>query len=120
MKEEIKNDLVRLPEEILKKGADLLRIRAERDEIELIVKNREQAVLAKIEAEYEETKDKNLSNIGKRQAEANKRLLEDEQANIDSERLKKIDKDIKETSLQLEFLNNKFKSARALALLMGE
>jgi hypothetical protein len=119
MKEEIKNDLVRMPEEIRSKGAELLLKRAERDELSLVLKQQEASVIVQVEKEYEETKNKELSNATKRQAEAEARLSKDNDFTAKKEQLKQTEKDIQELSLNLEFINNKFKSARALALLIG-
>ena len=119
VKDQVTNDLLNLPQIILDKGNELLRLRTERDELTLIVKSQENSMLSEIDKEYDEKKDKDLSTISKRQAKAETRLKASDEYILRKKKLEKLDKDIKIVSINLEFINNKFKSARALALLLG-
>lgn len=117
--DEIKTELGRLPDLILNSGQNLLLKRKERDEIDLILKQHKSVMLKQVEEEYEDTKEKGLSTIAKRQAEAERRLDDSNDCNILKDKLLLLDQEIKELSLKLEFLNNRLKSSRALAMLLG-
>lgn len=75
---EIRDALIKLPEIIMVVGQELLLKRNKRDELDLVIKTTQNNGIIKIEKEYDETKDKSLSNAVKRQSEVDKRLLKND------------------------------------------
>ena len=119
-KEEIKADLVKLPEVILQAQNNLLLKRKEKDELDLNINLLLFKKSIELEKEYEETKNKELSNIQKRDLKAKEALEKDSNYIEYVAKSDKLDNEIKEDSIRLEFYKNKFKSARSLALLIGD
>lgn len=112
-------DLNSLPEDIRVMGAGLHQKRKKLAEIELLMAQ----IGGKISIEVSNEKDENgknrYSNAEKREAEVEDRLSKHNDYQGYRITIENLKEEIAQDSLNLEFFNNRFKAARALALLAG-
>lgn len=119
-KDEIINDLQRLPEEILAKTQELYLKRRENDELSLLMKQIESSTMLEVDSALDDNGKKKFSNAEKRQAESESRLKSHSNYQNYAGNSDALKKQIDELSMKLEFVSNKFKAARAMALIIGD
>ena len=118
MKEEIITQLGKLPELINSKGKELLEKRQIYDELKLSLKTIEVITLSGIESDKDENDKPKFSNESKRKIELDNRLKINAEYQEKTVLVDNLKISINNLDLELEFCNNRFKSARAIAGLL--
>ena len=114
LKSTVINELNTLPGLILVKGGDIYTKRQQIEEWKLALKVKESTILNIVESEGL------LSNKEKREAESNRRLKEDTEYQNQKILTDNLKIEIDNLALNLEYINNKFRAAKALSRLLGE
>ena len=119
LKSKLIHDLQALPEAINSKTKIIYEDRKHYNELELAMRLAEQRTMAEVTAETTPEGKKKHSNAELRQIECDNRLAGNNDYNATKRTAEKLKEEIDLNSIELEFLNNNFKAARAMALLVG-
>ena len=114
--EDVMYNLRVLPKDILVKEHDLLELVREMEELNLLLKNEEIRVYSEVENEVERDGKKVYSNKEKRDIETKFRLERLDSYKKQSDGLKDLDKKLKVSRIELEFMKRCF---RASEVIMG-
>ena len=120
LKDEIIGDLIQLPLALNEKTTELYSLRKLRDDKVMVMKAIESALKIAIEGARDLNDKPQFSNALRRDAELERRKTIDQDYAVAEDEFNKLREKIENLSLVVEFMNNKFKSARALALLAGD
>lgn len=119
IKQEVMADLMALPQTIQQKSTELYHAKQEYEELMIQIKNIRESTLRQVTDEKLDGK-KAFSNADAREAETTTRLKNNSNYVVYYTQLMDVKKLIDDMTLALEYYNNKFKSARALAGIIGE
>lgn len=116
----VRDDLLNLPLTILDKTNQLIGTKKKKEEFDFFIKKTESKTTRDVEYELDSNGKPKFSNSDKRKLEVELRLSNNPDYQSILTYVDALKKEMDELSLQLEFINNKFKAARALALIIGD
>ena len=119
LKSKLKDDLLKLPDIIIQLGTVVYQQRKEVENLNEIIRQVEKKTALDVAMATDDNGKKKYSNSEIRESEAINRLNNDMDYQGVVLGAKELRDKIDNNAVQLEFLNNSFKSARALALLIG-
>jgi len=114
IKSQVRKDLTDLPTTIMIKGKEIYDARHSLEEKKLAIKTKEAAAYNIVEAEG------TFSNVAKREAERDRRLLEDVGHQAVKTEMDNLKIAIDNMALNLEYINNRFSAAKALSRILGD
>ncbi len=119
-KEIVMRRLEILPETIKKQYITVLNLQDEINSIEFDIKSFKNNIMQKVAAEIDGEGKQKYKTIQAREIEMDIRLANDDRYKLLSQNMAKNARRLKEKNIEIEFVNNKLKSARIMARLIGE
>ena len=120
LKSNVMNVLEEMPTAINTKAKIIYEDKKKYEEMMLALKSYELTIKQQVEAEKDDAGKAKYSNAEKRQIETDMRLAKSNEYLSMDRAAKDLKNEIDINAIQLEYLNNQFKAARSMALLMGD
>ncbi len=119
-KETVIRRLELLPETIKSLQISILNLQDEINSVEFDIKSFKNNIMSAVSAEIDDYKKQKYKTIQAREIEMDIRLESDDRYKALSYKIAEKARRLKEKNIEIDFVNNKLKSARTMARLIGE